>query len=63
MEQELGKSIDLKQVKLYFIKEFRKLFKYTDESAENATRPKHPAWLRRPAPCETTIHQMEKSLR
>jgi lipoic acid synthetase len=63
MEQELGKSIDLEEVKLYFIKEFCKSFKYTDESAENATWPKHPAWLRRPTPCETNINQMEKSLR
>jgi lipoic acid synthetase len=63
MEQELGKSIDLEEVKLYFIREFRKSFMYTDESAENATWPSHPAWLRRPAPCETTIHQMERSFR
>ena len=34
MEQELGKSIDLEEVKRYFIKEFCKSFKYTDESAE-----------------------------
>ena len=63
MAQELGESIDLEEVKRHFIKEFCKSFKYTDESTEDATWPRHPAWLRRPASCETTIHQMEKSLR
>lgn len=63
MAQELGKSIDLEEVKLNFIKEFCRSFKYTDEAAENATRPRYPAWLKRPAPCETTIDQMERSLR
>lgn len=63
MEQELGKSIDLEEVKRHFIKEFRKSFKYSDGSTENATWPKHPAWLRRPAPCETAIDQMEKRFR
>ncbi|OQY14834.1 MAG: hypothetical protein B6I32_08615 [Desulfobacterium sp. 4572_20] len=47
MEQEMNKSIDLKEVQHYFIKEFCKSFKYTDESVEDTTLPKHSAWLRR----------------
>ena len=39
MEQALGKSIDLEEVKRYFIKEFRKSFKYSDGSADNAKSP------------------------
>jgi lipoyl synthase len=62
IEQELGKPVDLKEVKHYFIKEFRKSFKYTDKSEDDATLSKHPAWLRRPAPCEAAINQMEKRL-
>ncbi len=63
MEQELGKSIDLEEVKQYFTKEFRKSFKYTEESVENTKSLKHPAWLRRPAPSTTAIDHMEERLR
>jgi lipoic acid synthetase len=63
MAQELGKSIDLKEVKHCFIKEFCKSFKYMDTSAENAAWPRDFAWLKRPAPCETNINQTGKSLR
>jgi lipoic acid synthetase len=60
MALELGKFIDVEEVKHHFIKEFCKSFKYTDASAENTARPRHLAWLRSPAPCETTIHQAGK---
>jgi len=63
MAQELGKSVDLEEVKRCFIEEFCKSFKYMDELEGNATWPRHPDCLRRPTPYETNIDQMERSLR
>ena len=62
MAQELGKSVDMEEVKRCFIKEFCKSFKYMDESEENATWPRHPDCLRRLTPYETNIDQMERNL-
>ena len=59
LQAQLGKSIDLAEVKKIFIEKFRRAFGYSAKPGNVRAANKHPAWLIRPAPNAAAIHQME----
>ena len=56
------KSLNIKEVKELFIKEFRKSFKYTAKIRSYHKENRRPNWLIRPAPDPNVIDQMESLL-
>ncbi len=54
MEKELGRSVDLPQIKKLFIAGFKKSFQYTE-----MRRPLHPDWLKLPMPDLEAVKRTE----
>ncbi|MEW6266744.1 MAG: lipoyl synthase [Thermodesulfobacteriota bacterium] len=62
LSRELGRSLDLDEVKAAFIRSFRKRFGYAEPRDPAASASKHPAWLVRAAPDEAAVRQMTDRL-
>ena len=62
LQRELGRAIDLNDVKSKFVTAFKTHFEYPADTAEIATLSKHPRWLNRPAPDPSVIAHMEQRL-
>ena len=59
MQAQLGRPVDMAEVKATFLGEFRRSFGYFDARTSNGARLRHPPWLVRRAPGTAAIDEME----
>jgi len=62
MEQMLGFTVDMTEVKRYFIESFCHRFEYSKQLEHQKNALKHPPWLIRTAPSPVAIDCMEERL-
>jgi lipoic acid synthetase len=63
IRQELDREIDVTEVKQLFVQAFADRFGYKEISGEDASRSKHPPWLRLKAARAEVVGRMEERLR
>ncbi len=62
MRRELGRPLDVTEVKSLFAQAFCKRFGYTFPAGVFPDRPGHPEWLRAPAPSGELVERIEAAL-